>query len=377
MTMQHFVFPRTLALAFAWISVALGVPAVGCVGLDKPSLVAACENSPAGCSDNTGSGGAKPTGGTGGSPGGDVTTSQGQEVGAPADVRVLSDLSDDSHGSAVPDTGPGPGDDGPGTTTNKDALGADVTGPSNPDAGPDAWIDTKEVNTTPPDLASGDTYIPNPDTYVAPDVFIGTDTYIAQPDAGPGSTVTFSNGRGQGAMTGYGWVMLGASDSVSTPTCGSTNAPITSASPCLNATQWNSPTALCTTGSIPALSTSSPDYVNNWGIQVGVNATDPDKAIGKSFGSITVNATGLPSSGARVELHRFGDAAGATYCANLVSGTPIVLTSFNTVCWDPNNGTALTAADVAKIDKVGIQVSSITTAIAVTSLCMTSIVFGQ
>jgi hypothetical protein len=61
----------------------------------------------------------------------------------------------------------------------------------------------------------------------------------------------------------------------------------------------------------------------------------------------------------------------------LVSGTPIVLTSFNTVCWDPNNGTALTAADVAKIDKVGIQVSSITTAIAVTSLCMTSIVFGQ
>ena len=179
-------------------------------------------------------------------------------------------------------------------------------------------------------------------------------------------------------MTGYGWVTLGASDSVTTPTCGAAEAPITSASLCLGTTHWNIATALCVTGTVPALpvSPTQPDRNNNWGIQVGVNAAEPNQAIGKSFGSITVNATGLPSSGARVELHRSVDAAGTTYCSNsFVSGTPIALTSFNTSCWD-NSGTALTTGDVAKIDEVGIQVSSTNTAITVTDLCMTSIVFG-
>jgi hypothetical protein len=216
------------------------------------------------------------------------------------------------------------------------------------------------------------------DTYVAPDVYVAPDTTVVQPDTGSASTVTFSTGRGQGAMTGYGWVTLGASDSITSPTCGLGNTAITSAAPCTGKTNWSSTTALCVTGAVPALpaSPTQADYDNNLGIQVGINATEPVAAIAKSYTTIAVNVTGVPGSGLRIELHRSGDLVGTTYCALLVSSAPVLLTRFNTACWD-NSGTAFTAADAAKIDKVGIQVSATTVAIPVTNLCLNGITFGS
>jgi hypothetical protein len=192
------------------------------------------------------------------------------------------------------------------------------------------------------------------------------------------TTVTFSSGKASGPMTGYGFVTLGALDVIDSPTCGTPAVPITSANLCATVPNWNSKTELCVTGLVPALPSpaTGADFAANWGIQLGVNAKEPIAAIGKAFTTITINFTGLPATGLRAELHRSGDAAGATYCALLTSGTAMLLTSFNTACWD-STGTAFTAADAAKIDKVSIQVSSTTTAIPVTNLCITSITFGN
>ncbi len=77
-----------------------------------------------------------------------------------------------------------------------------------------------------------------------------------------GTEVTFSNGKAAGAMTGFGWVALGAQDTVTNPTC--QGAAITSATYCLGQVTWNSTNALCVTGSIPAVAATNPDYTNNW-----------------------------------------------------------------------------------------------------------------
>jgi hypothetical protein len=78
-------------------------------------------------------------------------------------------------------------------------------------------------------------------------------------------------------------------------------------------------------------------------------------------------------------VHRKGDTVGSGYCAAMTSGTAITFTSFNTKCYDtPADGTALTAADVANIDQIGVQVSSnATAAITVTKFCITGIAFTK
>lgn len=192
---------------------------------------------------------------------------------------------------------------------------------------------------------------------------------------GGADTVCFATGQAQGAMTGYGWVAMGSLDSISSPTC-DTGTPITSTSACTTTTKWSSTDSLCITGSIPALPATpvQSDYDNNWGLQIGVNAKEPSDAIGRSFSKITITVTGTPSTGLRAELHRKGDPDGTTYCANFVSGTSIVVASFNTACWD-GSGTALTAADTTNVDKVGVQVSSTSSAITVTNLCLTGVQF--
>ena len=194
--------------------------------------------------------------------------------------------------------------------------------------------------------------------------------------AGPtGNTVTFSTGKAVGAMVGYGWVALGSADSISDPTCN--GAAFTSATNCASTT-WSTANTkgLCMTGSVPALG-ATPDYVGNWGVQVGVNSTDPaGSGLGQSFTSIAITVTGSPSSGLRAMVHRKTDPVGSGYCYPMTSGTAIPFTSFNTKCYDtPADGTALTAADVPNIDQVGVQVSSGTAAISVASLCMTEIDF--
>ena len=190
--------------------------------------------------------------------------------------------------------------------------------------------------------------------------------------------VCFSNGKAQGRMTGWGWVALGAHDTLTDPTCDTDRHAITFAQPCVaSIPNWNAPDALCITGTIPALAAApvQSDYDQNWGVQVGLNASDPDgTSLGKAYTSVSFVTTGLPATGLRAVLHRKGDPAGTLYCANMSSGVLIPLTAFNTGCWE-GTGTNLTMADVPLIDKLAVQVSSAQVAIAVSNLCLTEILF--
>jgi hypothetical protein len=193
-----------------------------------------------------------------------------------------------------------------------------------------------------------------------------------------GNIVTFANGMARGAMTGVGWVAMGTVESLVSPTCA--GAPITNAAPCTTTrTVWNNPSALCVTGMIPALPAvpTAVEYATNWGIQVGASAGNFNSVVGLSFSAITVFVTGSPATGLRAELHRLGDPDSTFYCANLMSGAKIPVTAFNTSCWD-GSGTALTLADAPRIDKISVQVSSVTLSpIPVNNLCLTRIVFGN
>src|ERR1700690_1095942 len=209
----------------------------------------------------------------------------------------------------------------------------------------------------------------------------GTTTSSSPPPTGgtpsstpTGTTVTFAAGKAQGAMVGYGWVALGSLDSITDPKCGA--AAITAAAPCTTSTTWSSASALCVTGNVPALGTP-PDYTNNWGLSVGGNANaTAGTGLGQSFTSITIAVTGTPTSGLRAMVHRSGDPDATSYCYALTPGTAIPLTSFSATCYtSASPGTAITAADVPKIDKISVQVSSGTTAIPVPNLCITGITF--
>jgi hypothetical protein len=189
--------------------------------------------------------------------------------------------------------------------------------------------------------------------------------------------VTFSAGSAQGAMTGPGWVALGPMDAVKSPTCG--GLPITSSMPCMTSTTWNSPSALCVTGYIPALPLYAvqADYDNNWGIDICANATQiQGGTLGTSYATIAVTVTGTPTTGLRLMVHRKGDPDATWYCAFFMSGAPVRFTSLNTACWD-GTGVAFASTDVPNIDRAGVQVPSATTAITLNNLCMTKIVFGN
>jgi hypothetical protein len=186
-----------------------------------------------------------------------------------------------------------------------------------------------------------------------------------------GQLVTFANGQASGAMTGKGWVALGAQDTVIAPTCQGTA--ITSANACTSTTTWPSSSALCITGAIPAV--TGGDYSSNWGILIGVDVTDPaGGTLGVSFQSVAFSVSGAPTQGLRAEVHRQGDAVGSNYCANMVPGSPIAFTAFNTACWD-GSGVSLAAADVPNIDWAGIQASSGLTAFKLSNFCLNSISF--
>lgn len=193
-----------------------------------------------------------------------------------------------------------------------------------------------------------------------------------------GKTVTISSsGKASGAMTGWASVALGTADTITDPTCGTTKAAITNAAPCNTTTNWSA-SGICMSGSIPALAATNPDYTGNWGISVGVGATDPaGGGLGQSFTSVTITVTGTPTTGLRAVVHRVGDPVSTTYCAALTSGTAITFTTFAVDCY---NGTAavgpfITAADVPNIDNISVQVSSTSSLITVTNLCIASITF--
>jgi hypothetical protein len=78
----------------------------------------------------------------------------------------------------------------------------------------------------------------------------------------------------------------------------------------------------------------------------------------------------------RAIVHRSGDPDSTSYCAPLTPDKAITLTTFNNKCWD-SSGDDLAEGDIAKIDQVGVQVTSGESEITVTDLCLTKIVFGN
>lgn len=191
-------------------------------------------------------------------------------------------------------------------------------------------------------------------------------------DGGQITTVTFVAGQGVGVMTGPGWIALGSQDTLTSPDC---PIKISGTSRC-SSTVWITPSSLCASGSVPMV--VGGDYADNWGIEIGVDATNsPDTQIGIAYLTITLNFTGLPMTDLSITLHRSGDISTTTYCHNAVtSGTAYPLVSFNTQC-NSTGGVQFTSTDAVKIDQVGLQAtSSATSAFTLTDLCLDSIVFG-
>jgi hypothetical protein len=187
-------------------------------------------------------------------------------------------------------------------------------------------------------------------------------------------------------MTGWSSAYGGAADTITAPTCRGTDASVTGPAPCAAGPDWSNTSALCLSGSLPALSASNPDYTNNWGIMLSIGATintdgtlgNFGQTLGQSFTSIAIAVTGSPLSGLRAQVTRRGDPSGTFYCAMMTPGTAIPFTSFATKCYDtPPDGVALTLADVPNIDSIAVQVSSGPTAITVTNLCITGITFSM
>ncbi|MGD0838228.1 MAG: hypothetical protein ABSB49_16445 [Polyangia bacterium] len=357
----------------------------GCVDLSKPAAVQSCSANPsAPCVDRQGlsavdaAGPASSTGaspGMGGGPGAGGATSAADATPG-HDTAVASGGLTGSDGANLPESAPEAGQpDGPLAATDGPALLApDGPGQRFSDApvlGTDAPI------TPSPDASVADSAVPVSDKPASPP----PDAGILDQAPGTSTTVTFANGLGVGVVSGYGWVAMGTDDTVSSPTCGSGHLPISGASPCENSTIWDEGNALCATGSVPALPTptTSAVYAAYWGLQIGVNVKPASTSgpIGVAYRTITVNLTGSPTSGLRIELHRYGDSAGSDYCASLpVPAAPVPLTSFNTSCWD-NSGTFLTTADAPNIDQISVQVTSGSSAITVDELCLDSIVLAE
>jgi hypothetical protein len=213
-----------------------------------------------------------------------------------------------------------------------------------------------------PDAATPDAVTPDAAT---PDTATGPTT---------GDTVTFKQGLAIGVMTGYGWPNWGlVGDVVTDPAC---LGGVTSSSPCTLTAPWNSPTALCVSGTIAALATipTQPDYNGNWGIEIGVYASTDGAAIGMPYASINVSLSGTSTNVLRVVVHRKGDPLTTQYCA-AYTGSAILFASFNTACWN-GGGTALLPADVPNINWVAVEIPSSTTAITVDNLCLKSITFN-
>lgn len=197
------------------------------------------------------------------------------------------------------------------------------------------------------------------------------------PGALTGTVVTIANGKGVGAMIGYGWVSLGSKDTITDPTCGAGTA-ITSATACATTT-WSTTDSLCVTGSIPALpaTPTDSDYTTNWGLSVGLNATDPaGSGIGQAFSSVAIDVTGSPTTGLRAQVHVKGDPDGTSYCYSYTTGA-LPLAKFAQDCYNTAPTKLIAAASIPNIDKVMIQVSSGTAAITVAKLCITKITFSK
>jgi len=189
-----------------------------------------------------------------------------------------------------------------------------------------------------------------------------------------GDTVTFNQGQAVGVMSGFGWINRGPVGVVVTdPAC---TGGVLNDHPCTTTKPWNSPTALCVSATIAALSTapSQPDYNGNWGIEIGVDVSPSGDPIGTSYNNLDVSVSGTPTNVLRVVVHRKGDPLTTQYCA-AYTGRAIPFSSFNTACWN-GGGVALLAADVPNINWVAVEIPSSTAAITLNNLCLNSLTFN-
>jgi hypothetical protein len=196
-----------------------------------------------------------------------------------------------------------------------------------------------------------------------------------------GTVMTIANGQAHGAMTGSGWIAFGPLDLVTDPTCKSPAGALVSGVSC-DETIWSSPSAYCVAGFIPAVppDPTTSDWNNNWGIQIGINATPvAGGVLGQSFSAMAVSITGSPLTGLRALVHRKGDPETTSFCATIFADASYAFSQFSTTCWDAASpGTALAAADVSNIDKIGVQVSStVGSSITVPGLCFEGITFTK
>lgn len=355
---------RSVTATFIGFAIPMILGGGGCVDLKEPANVAACSSSNT-CTDDQHKDASPRT---------DAAVIDSAAPDAfeqpdlpPPDAKQLPDMHVVDTGSADrADAASGGLETGPDTTPTVTEAGQPDTR-ATPDGATDAAVPATDapVGDTPPKDAPGAD---------AADL-ANRDSNPPPIDAAPSAVTTFANGKGVGLMTGYGWVSLGSGAQISSPTCQS-GVPITASTPCTSGTQWNSsfPTALCLSGTLESVSAVP---TNNWGIQVGVNALGTS-GIGQTFRTVTVNAIGVPTAEVRIAIHRSGDLDGVTYCASWTSSsTAVNLLSFNKACWD-NTGTFLSAADIPKIDKVGLQVLPLQAqSIPLANLCLQSITFDN
>jgi len=231
----------------------------------------------------------------------------------------------------------------------------------------------------PPDPGSG-AYSPSADA--------GSKPTVGDPSEGQTDPATFVQGRAQGAMSGLGYVSLGVFGKLTSPTCAGMpiaslppeDPPVTFDSTCWpSSIKWSSSSALCVSGTLPAWSAtpSFMEYQTNWGILVGAATRDPVRGLGVDYARVALTWTGEEAlTRLLAVVHLEGDAANKTYCAPVTSGGSVRLTSFNTDC-SFGSGDLLPAADVRKIDKVGVQIPSRRTALKLENFCLNKIVFTK
>jgi hypothetical protein len=138
------------------------------------------------------------------------------------------------------------------------------------------------------------------------------------------------------------------------------------------------PDELCMDGHVMQLppQPTAADYANDWGLGIGVYLNQPMGMMGQKMPyaltgtGITVRTNGVPScTSARVVI----DHGGQDYCAALTDGIEIPWGTFNTTCWAPSIGIALTGAPT---DATALKVQFVThlnEACDFTKFCLTGI----
>ncbi len=166
-------------------------------------------------------------------------------------------------------------------------------------------------------------------------------------------TVIGNDGRLSGAVNGYAWVAAAEGVVVKTP------------SPCNSSGCFrNTGGKLCTSGTIPALVCSgqgTPQYRcnwdKNWGVVLGMNATQPPGPFGNSAPdsvAVTYQSTAHGGSAGhfRLNAHVVGDPYSRQYCVdNYTPGAPVRPSDMKTECWF---GSGQTLSSFSAVDTIGL-----------------------